>query len=74
LRSATYPRQADAHPEGFGISVATGRMFVNVPVAGKIVMVDLASETGASWIPRGLEGNFPMALDETRRAIVARQS
>jgi len=45
LRSATYPRQADAHPEGFGISVATGRMFVNVPVAGKIVMVDLASET-----------------------------
>lgn len=59
-----------SHPEGFGVSRGTGRMFVNTPIAGKIVMVDLASETGASWIPRGLEGNFPMILDETGRAVI----
>src|SRR5260370_23936427 len=59
-----------SHPEGFGVSLATGRMFVNAPIAGKIVMVDLASKTGASWIPRGLEGNFPMTLDETGRAVI----
>jgi DNA-binding beta-propeller fold protein YncE len=59
-----------AHPEGFGISLGTGRMFVNVPIAGKIVMVDLDSGTGASWTPPGLEGNFPMALDESGRAVI----
>ena len=59
-----------SHPEGFGVSLATGRMFVNAPIAGTIVMVDLASKTGASWIPRGLEGNFPMTLDETGRAVI----
>jgi hypothetical protein len=60
-----------SHPEGFGFSVFTDRLFVNVPTAGKIVMVeDLAKGTGASWMPRGLEGNFPMALDETNRAII----
>jgi YVTN family beta-propeller protein len=36
-----------SHPEGFGLSPSTGRLFVNVPTAGKIVMVDdLASGTG----------------------------
>jgi DNA-binding beta-propeller fold protein YncE len=59
-----------SHPEGFGVSLATGRMFVNAPIAGKLVMVDLATETGASWVPRGLEANFPMALDETGRAVI----
>jgi DNA-binding beta-propeller fold protein YncE len=59
-----------SHPESFRLSLSTGRMFVNVPVAGKIVMVDLASGTGASWLTDGLEGNFPMALDETGRAII----
>ena len=60
-----------SHPESFRLSLATGRMFVNVPNAGKIVMVDdLSSGTGESWLTGGLEGNFPMALDEAGRAII----
>jgi YVTN family beta-propeller protein len=60
-----------SHPESFRLSLPTGRMFVNVPHAGKIVMVDdLSSGTGASWLTGGLEGNFPMALDEAGRAII----
>jgi hypothetical protein len=60
-----------SHPEGFSLSSSTGRLFVNVPTAGKIVMVDdLVSGTGASWMLHGLTGNFPMALDETNRAII----
>jgi hypothetical protein len=60
-----------AHPESFRLSSSTGRLFVNVPTAGKIVMVDdLARGTGASWTLHGLEGNFAMALDETNQAII----
>jgi hypothetical protein len=60
-----------SHPESFCLSSATGRLFVNVPTAGRIVMVeDLAKGTGASWMTGGLAGNFPMALDETNRAII----
>lgn len=60
-----------SHPESFRLSSSTGRLFVNVPAAGEIVMVDdLAKGTGASWMTRGIAGNFPMALDETNRAII----
>jgi YVTN family beta-propeller protein len=58
-----------SHAERFAIST-TDRMFVNVPAAGKIVMVDLTSETGASWLTRGLEGNFPMTLDDASRTVI----
>jgi hypothetical protein len=33
-------------------------------------MVDLACETGASWMHRGPEGNFPMVLDEAGSAVI----
>jgi YVTN family beta-propeller protein len=60
-----------SHPESFRLSSSTGRLFVNVPSAGKIVMVDdLTRGTGASWMTPGLAGNFPMALDETNGAII----
>ena len=60
-----------SHPESFRLSPSTDRLFVNVPSAGKIVMVDdLAKGTGASWMTRGLMGNFPMALDEANQAII----
>jgi YVTN family beta-propeller protein len=60
-----------SHPEGFQLSSSTGRLFVNVPTAGKIVMVDdLAKGTGASWMTHNLAGNFPMVLDEANQAIV----
>jgi YVTN family beta-propeller protein len=60
-----------SHPESFRLSSSTGRLFVNVPAAGKIVMVDdLSKGTGASWMTPGFAGNFPMALDEINRAII----
>jgi hypothetical protein len=60
-----------SHPESFRLSSSPGRLFVNVPTAGKIVMVDdLSRGTGASCKTRGLTGNFPMVLDEVNRAII----
>lgn len=40
--------------EGFAVSRATGRLFVNVPMAGKMVMVDLSSQTGGADSPPAL--------------------
>ena len=60
-----------SHPESFRFSPSTDRLFVNVPSAGKIVMVDdLSKGTGSRWMTRGLMGNFPMALDEANQAII----
>ena len=59
-----------AHPEGFQLDRNTNRIFVNVPKAGAIVVID--GRTGkqtATWPLIGAGGNFPMALDETTRRI-----
>lgn len=60
-----------AHPEGFQIDPETGQIFVNVPDAHGIAVVDRASlkQTGKWPIPdRG--ANFPMALDPVRRQVL----
>jgi DNA-binding beta-propeller fold protein YncE len=60
-----------AHPEGFQLDHPTGRIFVNVPKAAAIVVIDgLAGKQAAVWPLRGAGGNFPMALDETGRRIL----
>ncbi len=52
-----------AHPEAFQIS--ENRAFINVPDAGQIDIVDLASsKLTDTWAPKGLSSNFPMALDD----------
>src|SRR5262245_36103586 len=54
----------DAHPEAFQFDPENARLFVNVPEAHAIAVVD--AETGheqAKWGVRGLSGNFPMAFD-----------
>jgi hypothetical protein len=59
-----------AHPESFQLDAASGRIFVNVPDAGQIAVVDLASARQvASWTEPGLRANFPMALDATGAVI-----
>ena len=59
-----------AHPEGFQIDHAIGRIFVNVPKAGAIVVLDsIGGAPPVTWPLRGLGGNFPMALDEERNRI-----
>jgi hypothetical protein len=60
-----------AHPEGFQFDHPTGRIFVNVPKAAAIVVIDgLGGKQAAIWPLRGAGGNFPMALDETGRRIL----
>jgi YVTN family beta-propeller protein len=60
-----------AHPEGFQIDQGTGQVFVNVPDAHGIAIIDRASQkqTGRWPIPdRG--ANFPMVLDPVRRQVL----
>ena len=53
-----------AHPESFQLDPMTGRVFVNVPDAGHIAVVDLAAARQvASWTVPGLRANFPLAIN-----------
>jgi DNA-binding beta-propeller fold protein YncE len=53
------------HPESFQLSRNGARIFVNVPNAREIAVVDLsAAKQVASWPMQSAAGNFPMALDE----------
>jgi DNA-binding beta-propeller fold protein YncE len=53
-----------AHPEAFELEKQGHRIFVNVPCARHVAVVDREKgEVIATWAP-GAFGNFPMALDE----------
>ena len=54
-----------AHPEGFQLYPADGRIFVNVPSAGgQIAVIDAAAgKQVGSWKLPNAGGNFPMAVD-----------
>jgi YVTN family beta-propeller protein len=62
-----------AHPESFQLDHATGRIYVNVPKTGAVVVLDsLGGAPPMTWPLRGVGGNFPMALDaEKSRLFVA---
>jgi DNA-binding beta-propeller fold protein YncE len=58
------------HPEAFELEPSGRRVFVNVPSAGQIVVIDQKSGTVASaWPVSGATGNFPMALDESSNRL-----
>ena len=60
-----------AHPESFQLDHNTGRIFVNVPKAYEIAIVDrTAGRQVASW-PVSSESNFPMALDQENQRVLA---
>lgn len=57
-----------AHPEGFQLE--GGRAYVNLPDAGRIDVVDIASGKPLATWPNGLpKFNFPLALDPASRTI-----
>lgn len=59
-----------AHPESFQIDPDTGRIFVNLPDAHAIAVVDGKSgKQIANW-PMNEGGNFPMAVDRDRSRIL----
>jgi DNA-binding beta-propeller fold protein YncE len=54
-----------AHPESFQLESNGSRIFVNLPDAHEIAVVDRAAlKVAATWPVRGAAANFPMALDE----------
>lgn len=58
------------HPESFRLEREGNRIFVNVPAARSVVVVD--RETGAAlarWATADASSNFPMALDEAHRRL-----
>jgi hypothetical protein len=58
-----------AHPEGFQLDAKQNRLFVNVPGAGKIVVLSLSNmKTVAEWKTE-FDANFPMAIDEKHLVI-----
>lgn len=55
----------EAHPESFQLETSGPRIFVNVPDAGQIAVIDRAKQAVvARWPVKRGRANFPMALDE----------
>jgi DNA-binding beta-propeller fold protein YncE len=60
-----------AHPESFQISRSTRQIFVNLPNAGAIVVLDGAGDGPRwTWSTANYQGNFAMALDEEHGTVV----
>lgn len=61
-----------AHPEGFQIDAAGRGAFVNLPDARQIAVLDLTARRQlATWRLPGLGGNFPMALADDGKTVIA---
>jgi DNA-binding beta-propeller fold protein YncE len=58
------------HPESFQLERSGARVFVNVPTADQIAVVDrTAMKVVATWPVVGAKSNFPMALDEPNHRL-----
>ena len=58
------------HPESFQLERSGSRIFVNVPNADQIAVVDRgAMRVVATWPVTGAKANFPMALDEANHRL-----
>ena len=58
------------HPEAFELEPSGPRVFVNVPSAGQIAVIDRQSgKVASSWPMIGAAGNFPMALDASAHRL-----
>ena len=58
------------HPESFQLEKSGPRIFVNVPTANHIAVIDREKRlVVAKWPLENTRANFPMALDETRHRL-----
>ena len=76
---ATWTKVADirlkGHPESFRLDPTGARVFVNVPDARVVEVVDLAAVTSRSLPTPGAKSNFPMAVDpDAHRVLVVFRS
>ncbi|MEY2500636.1 MAG: hypothetical protein QOI07_970 [Verrucomicrobiota bacterium] len=59
-----------AHPEAFALEKQGRRIFVNVPDAAQVGVIDRDKrEVTAIWKPGDASANFPMALDESSHRL-----
>ncbi len=59
-----------AHPESFQLETQGPRIFVNVPDAKQIVVIDRREHSVvATWPMKEFQANFPMALDEANHRL-----
>jgi len=59
------------HPEGFQLDPPSNRIFVNLPRAQAVAVVDTQSgKQTASWPTKIPGGNFPMALERDARHVL----
>jgi len=59
-----------AHPESFQLDETSGQVFVNVPNARTIAVLDANTGKEAQTWPTRHSGNFPMALDLKRKRVL----
>jgi DNA-binding beta-propeller fold protein YncE len=60
----------EGHPESFQLEKKGKRIFVNVPAAGHVAVVDREKlAVIATWPLKDVKGNYPMALDEDRHRL-----
>lgn len=58
------------HPESFQLERSGSRIFVNVPSAGQIAVVDRSGmKVVATWPVTTAKSNYPMALDEANHRL-----
>jgi DNA-binding beta-propeller fold protein YncE len=69
-RTKTAEIRLKAHPEGFQLDETAARVFVNVPDAREIEVVDLAGGSTRSLPTQGAESNFPMAIDAAAHRVL----
>jgi DNA-binding beta-propeller fold protein YncE len=59
------------HPESFQLETNGARIFVNVPSAGHVAVVDRVKQTVvATWPVTQARSNYPMALDEEHHRLL----
>jgi DNA-binding beta-propeller fold protein YncE len=59
-----------AHPESFQLEKGDRRIFVNVPDAKQVAVIDRVKRTVTdTWPMKKFQANFPMALDETNHRL-----
>jgi DNA-binding beta-propeller fold protein YncE len=69
--SKTADIRLKAHPEGFQIDQTGSQVFVNVPDAREISVVNLATQSTLSLPTQGARSNFAMAIDNEAHRILS---
>src|SRR5260370_1211577 len=70
LKARVGETMLEAHPESFQLEKQGSRIFINIPEAGNVTVVDRRTRTvTAKWPVTGAKSNFPMALDEANHRL-----